>query len=98
MAQKVAIVGAGVSGLTCAVALAERGHRTAICAEQIGPGTTSAAAAAIWYPYDTGPSESTIRWALATYRTLLELARDPRSGVSILELRKFSSTGDIEIP
>src|SRR5437764_9860928 len=44
--QSVAVVGAGVSGLTSAVVLAERGHRTAIFAERFGPGTTSFAAAA----------------------------------------------------
>jgi D-amino-acid oxidase len=98
MAQTVAIVGAGVSGLTCAVVLAERGYRTAIFAEQIGPGTTSAAAAAIWYPYDSGPSKETIAWALGTYRKLFDLAPDARSGVSIIELRTFSRTGEIEIP
>jgi D-amino-acid oxidase len=98
VAQKVGIVGAGVSGLTCAVVFAERGHRTAIFAEQMGPGTTSAAAVAIWYPYDAGPSGQTIAWALETYRALLDLARDSRSGVSIIELRMFSRTGEIAIP
>jgi len=98
MAQTVAIVGAGVSGLTCAVALAERACRTAIFAEQIGPGTTSAAAAAIWYPYDAGPSPRTIAWALETYRTLIDLARNPHTGALIIELREFSRTGDIDIP
>lgn len=98
MTRTVAIVGAGVSGLTCAVLLAERGYRSAIFAEQMGSGTTSAAAAAIWYPYDAGPSDKTITWALNTYRTLLDLARDMRSGVSIIELRNFSRTGEIEIP
>lgn len=98
MAPTVAIAGAGVSGLTCAVVFAERGQRTAIFAEQIGPGTTSAAAGAIWYPYDAGPSDRAIRWALETYRTLLELARDPSCGVSMIELRTFSRTGEIEIP
>jgi D-amino-acid oxidase len=98
MAQTVAIVGAGVAGLTCAVLLAERGYRTAIFAKQIGPGTTSAAAAAIWYPYDAGPPDRTIAWALETYRTLLDLARDAGSGVSIIELRTFSRAGEIEIP
>jgi D-amino-acid oxidase len=98
MAQTIAVVGAGVSGLTCAVVFAERGHRTGIFAEQIGSGTTSAAAAAIWYPYDAGPSGQTIAWALETYRTLFDLARDTRSGVSIIELREFSRTGEIEIP
>jgi D-amino-acid oxidase len=98
MPQTVAIVGAGVSGLTCAVVFAERGYRTAILAAQIGQGTTSAAAAAIWYPYDAGPCDKTIAWALETYRTLVDLAPDPRSGVSIIELRAFSRTGEIEIP
>jgi D-amino-acid oxidase len=98
MGQTVAIVGAGVSGLTCAVVLAERGYRTAIFAEHIGPGTTSAAAAAIWFPYDAGSSGQAIFWALGTYRTLIDLTRDPRSGVSMLELRQFSRTREIEIP
>jgi D-amino-acid oxidase len=99
MAQTVAVVGAGVSGLTCALVFAERGYRTAIFAEHIGAGTTSAAAAAIWYPYDAGPSGQTIAWALETYRTLFDLVgREKRSGVSIIELREFSRTGEIEIP
>jgi D-amino-acid oxidase len=98
MAYNVATVGAGVSGLTCGVVLAERRYRTAIFTEQVGSGTTSAAAAAIWYPYDAGPSDQTIAWALETYRTLHDLAHDPSSGVSIIELRNFSRTGEIEIP
>jgi len=98
MAKTVAVVGAGVSGLTCAVVFAERGHRTVIFAEHTGAGTTSAAAAAIWYPYDAGPSGRTIAWALETYRTLSDLAREKESGVSIIELREFSRTGEIEIP
>ena len=98
MAQRVAIVGAGVSGLTCAVVFAERGDRTTILPEHIGAGTTSAAAGAIWYPYDAGPSGQTIVWALETYRTLFDLARETCSGVSIIELRECSRTGEIEIP
>ena len=98
MKSRVAIVGAGVSGLTCAVVFAESGFATSVFAEQIGNHTDSAAAAALWYPYDAGPSDRTIDWALTTYRTLRDLARDPRSGVSIVELRTFSRTGKIEIP
>src|SRR6266478_70820 len=51
MSKSVAIIGAGVSGLTCAVLFAERGYRTAIFAEEIGQRTTSAAAGALWFPY-----------------------------------------------
>jgi D-amino-acid oxidase len=98
MSQTVAVVGAGVSGLTCAVLFAERGYHTAILAEEIGACTTSAAAAAMWYPYDAGPSDKAIAWALETYRTLSDLERDAGSGVSIIELRTFSRTGEIDIP
>lgn len=96
--QRIAIVGGGVLGLTSAVVFAERGQPTVILAEQVGAGTTSAAAAAIWYPYDSGPSIDAITWALETYGTLCDLTRDIHSGVSMLEVRKFSRSGEIEIP
>ena len=96
--QSVAVIGAGVSGLTTALVLADRGYRTAILAEKLGPGTTSFAAAAIWYPYDVGPAASAIAWALKSYDRLLRLTHDPTSGVSMLELRRYSRTGEIEIP
>ena len=57
MPKSVAIIGAGVSGLTCGTLFAERGHRVSIFAEEIGQQTTSAAAAAIWYWSD--PSRPT---------------------------------------
>ncbi|MDP9291422.1 MAG: FAD-binding oxidoreductase, partial [Verrucomicrobiota bacterium] len=77
---------------------AEHGHRTAIFADEIGQRTTSAAAAAIWFPYDTGLSGRVIRWALATFNVLAELAADPRCGVSIIELRHCSRSERIQIP
>ena len=98
MHGRVAIVGAGVSGLTCGVLFAECGCRTAIFAKETGQQTTSGAAAAIWFPYDTQPDERVIPWALDTYKTLVDLSRDARSGVSIVELRQFSRAGEIEIP
>jgi D-amino-acid oxidase len=94
----VGIIGAGISGLTCGVIFAERGNRTAIFAEQIGQQTTSAAAGAIWFPYDAEPAERVIPWALATYQTLIGLSQDSSTGVSIIEVRQFSRAGEIEIP
>ena len=98
MSNSIAIVGAGVSGLTCGVLFAERGHRTAIFAEETGGRTTSAVAAAIWFPYDAEPADKVIAWALATYKVLVDLSRDSRSGVSMIEQRVFSRTGEIPIP
>src|ERR1700732_3429467 len=98
MAKSVAIIGAGVSGLTCGVVFAERGFRTTILAEQIGQQTTSGAAAALWFPYDAEPAEKVLPWALATSKLLLDLAKDPRSGVSMIKLRQYCRVGKIQIP
>ena len=108
MEHRVAIVGAGVSGLTCGVLFAEHGYRTAIFAKETGQQTTSGAAAALWFPYDAEPAEKVIPWALHTYKVLVDLicqrADSPRrakishSGVSMIELRQFSRTGEIQIP
>ena len=98
MRDQAAIVGAGVSGLTCGVLFAERGYRTSILAEEIGPPITSAAAGAIWFPYDAEPFEKVIAWSLETFDILRELSGQPGSGVSMIELRQFSRAGEIEIP
>jgi D-amino-acid oxidase len=98
MQKSVAIVGAGVSGLTCGVLFAERGFRAVIFAEEVGQQTTSGAAAALWFPYDAEPAVKVIPRALATYKVLIELANDPHSGVSMIELRQYCRTGKIEIP
>src|SRR5437879_13566882 len=97
MAKSVAIVGAGVSGLTCGVLFAERGFPVKIFAEQIGTQTTSGAAGALWFPYDAEPADKVIPWALSTYKVLVELAKDPRSGVSMIELRQNSRSRKIPI-
>jgi D-amino-acid oxidase len=98
MDRCVAIIGAGVSGLTCGIAFAERGDRTAIFAKHIGQQTTSAAAGAVWFPYHVEPAGKVIPLALETYKVLVDLAQVPGSGVSIIEVRQFSRTGEIHIP
>jgi D-amino-acid oxidase len=98
MARKVAIIGAGVSGLTCGVLLAERGFRTVIFANKTGQQTTSGVAAALWFPYHVEPAERVIPLALESYHVLVELTRVPESGVSMIELHQFSRTGQIQIP
>jgi D-amino-acid oxidase len=98
MDRNVAIVGAGVSGLTCGIVFAERGYRTAIFAKDIGQQTTSSVAAAVWFPYHVEPAERVIPLALETYQVLVDLTRVPESGVSMIESRQFLRSGEIEIP
>jgi D-amino-acid oxidase len=96
--RNVAVIGAGVSGLTCGVLLAEAGFRTAIFAEEIGDRTTSAAAAAVWYPYDAEPAAAVIAWSLTTFERLRGLADDAAAGVSMIGLRQFARAGNPSIP
>lgn len=98
MQEQVGIIGAGVSGLTCGVLFAEHGFRTQILAEEIGSRITSAAAGAIWFPYDAEPAEAVIAWSLETFSVLQNLSRLPGSGVSMIELRQCARAGTIEIP
>ena len=79
----VLVIGAGVSGLTTAVCLAEAGARVAVQAE-LPPGwTTSAVAGAIWGPHLVGPADRVDRWGLATLERLYELAGPDQPGTGI---------------
>jgi D-amino-acid oxidase len=98
MRNRAAIIGAGVSGLTCGDVFAERKWDVTIFADQSGEQTTSGAAAAVWFPYDAEPADKVIPWSLITYERLCELARDSRSGVSMLEIWQFTRVGQIPIP
>ncbi len=75
------VVGAGVIGLTCAVRLAETGHDVHVLARDLPAETTSAVAAAWWYPYRAAPQVAVGRWARRSYAAFEELADVPRAGV-----------------
>jgi D-amino-acid oxidase len=79
----VLVVGAGVSGLTTAVCLAEAGMRVTILAAAPPAETTSSVAGAIWGPHLVEDSPRTARWALVTLAQLREFAADPATGVRI---------------
>jgi len=82
--RRVTVVGGGVVGLTCALELARAGHAVRVLTAHPVERTTSAVAAALWFPYHAAPLESVLRWAGATLAVLTELAADPATGVRLL--------------
>lgn len=81
--MKVRVVGAGVVGLTSALRLAQAGHQVDVVAAQMGEGTTSSVAAALWYPYRAYPERDVTRWSATTYEVLCGLTSDPSAGVRL---------------
>lgn len=71
---EIIVIGAGVSGLSCAIELARVGRRvqiwTAVAPEQ----TTSRVAAAFWYPYRVDPIERVGPWAAVSYERFASIA------------------------
>ena len=80
-ASRVTVVGGGVVGLSCALELARAGHTVEVrTADPVGD-TTSAVAAAVWFPYRAAPIDAVLRWAAASLEAFGGLADDPSSGV-----------------
>lgn len=81
---RVLVVGAGVVGLSSAIRLAEAGHEVHVLARDLPDETTSAVAAAVWYPYHAAPEDLVARWGRTAYATFVELAQHhPESGVRL---------------
>ena len=91
--MRVVVVGAGVIGLTCAHRLVRAGHAVEVWSRDAVLDTTSAVAAAIWYPYRALPQEAVTRWAAATYDTLAILSVRPETGVMLRRGRELFRTG-----
>jgi D-amino-acid oxidase len=77
----VIVVGAGVIGLSCAVRLAEAGHRVEVVTRDDPGETTSSVSAALWFPYLALPRDRVTAWSAASYEEFLRLP--PESGVRV---------------
>lgn len=88
--ERVIVVGAGVIGLTCAVRLLEAGHRVDVVARDLPRETTSAVAAALWYPFRALPQDRVTAWSATSYAVFGALAApeeyggSPESGIRIV--------------
>lgn len=90
---EIAVIGAGVAGLTTAVTLLEQGRRVVIYARDIDAPPSSIVAPAMFTPYPPPPGPAAERfeqWTRFSHKKLCELAQDhPESGVSVGVLREF---------
>jgi D-amino-acid oxidase len=95
---EVLVIGAGVSGLTAALCLAEARHVVRIRTAALPGETTSRAAGAMWGSTSAGPPDKVEGWARASLAAFRELARDPGSGVAIVSGTLASSGGTAPPP
>lgn len=85
------IIGAGVSGITTALCLHERGITSTVVAEKFMPHITSAVAGALWewppavcgYHHDQISLERSKRWSMKSFLRFEEIAKDETSGAYI---------------
>src|SRR5262245_41983923 len=82
---RVTVVGAGVVGLTCVVRPREAGHRVDVLARDLPLETTSAVAAAFWYPHRADRHDRAVAWAARSYDVFCGLAEVADSGVTVRE-------------
>lgn len=79
----VIVVGAGVSGLSCAIRLREAGYSVRIWARDMPEQTVSNVAAALWYPYKAYPEQLVVGWSRVSYNEFMALRHDPASGILV---------------
>ena len=82
---RVVVVGAGVSGLSCARLLLRAGHDVTVVSGDPLHRTTSYLAAAVWFPTAAGPAEAVARWGATTYDMLVAEAEADVPGVVMRE-------------
>jgi D-amino-acid oxidase len=93
----VLVIGAGVSGLTTGICLAEAGLAVTIRAERPPEHTTSLAAGALWGPVMAGPPDRVMAWARSTRDVLIKLAERPDSGVRLASGKELTRA-ETELP
>ncbi|MEQ8523279.1 FAD-dependent oxidoreductase [Gracilimonas sp.] len=90
----ITVLGAGVSGLTTAIVLLENGYSVKIISKQLPKQTTSAVAAAIWFPYEAYPAHKVSVWSKNSLLQYRRLSQDDSSGVSFIPFTAYLNTDE----
>lgn len=86
--SEVIVVGGGVSGLTTAVLLAERGTDVTVWSRDRDADTASGKAGGLCWPYRIEPRERAVEWAVRSFRNFAWLAEQPQhTGVRLVRGR-----------
>ena len=94
--NRIAIVGAGISGLSCAYLLSEKNYDLTIFAKAFSPHITSNRAAAFWFPYHIRNDKRGIAWGKASYEFFKNLSGDVATGISMRQLIKVVRENVVE--
>ncbi len=90
------VVGAGVIGCTTALALVADGWAVDLLTAEDPRATTSAVAAAFWYPYLVDDSPTTAAWGRATAERLAALTAVPEAGVRARTVHERFRAPDVD--
>ncbi len=91
--KNIAVVGAGISGMSTAYLLMQKGHNVTLYAKAFSPEITSDKAAAFWFPYHIRNDDRGIGWCKISYDYYQQFAQQPATGISMKQLLKVLRTG-----
>ncbi len=91
MKKRVLVIGAGVSGLTTALCLLQKGFQVTVVAEKFAPDIVSVVAGALWewppavcgHHLNQQSLDRSKQWCMVSYKKFFELAQDEKTGVFI---------------
>ena len=96
MSKNIAIIGAGISGMSSAYLLKDRGYNITIFAKAFSPNITSNRAAAFWFPYHIRNDKRGINWCNVSYSFYCNMAGNAETGISMQKLVKVLRKGVTE--
>ncbi len=88
MNQQIAIIGAGISGLSTAYTLVNAGYNVTVFAKEFSPNLVSNKAAAFWFPYHVRNDARAKDWCKFSYSFFQQLSANIATGISMVEIIK----------